>query len=141
VGSLGNLSSGQVFLALDTGHTIIRHQWVILPMPPMVIDPINLLGLCKPTMLTFTNRNGRVIGDNNPQDAKSVGILDSNSIIIDPAMEIPDMDTTKDPTETAGVDPEFDVEPTGVDMDTNAWAMDTDVSVDDNPDTIDGFKQ
>jgi hypothetical protein len=28
VGSLGNLSGGQVFFVLDTGHTIIRHQWV-----------------------------------------------------------------------------------------------------------------
>ncbi len=36
VGSSGNLSGGQVFLALDTGHTIIRHQWVVLPMPPAV---------------------------------------------------------------------------------------------------------
>ncbi len=27
VGSLGNLSNGQVFLALNTGHTIMGHQW------------------------------------------------------------------------------------------------------------------
>ena len=44
VGSLGNLSSGQVLLTLNTGYTIIRHQWVALPMPPAVIDCINLLG-------------------------------------------------------------------------------------------------
>ncbi len=44
VGSSGNLSDGQVFLALDTSHTIIRHQWVALPMPPTVIDCNNLLG-------------------------------------------------------------------------------------------------
>ncbi len=55
VGSLGNLSCGQVFLALDTNHTIIRHQWVTLPMPPAVIDQVNLLGWCKPSMLTSTN--------------------------------------------------------------------------------------
>jgi len=30
LGSSGNLSGGQVFLALDTGHTIVRHQWVVL---------------------------------------------------------------------------------------------------------------
>ncbi len=53
VGSSGNLSSGQVFLALDTGHTIIRHQCVALPMPPMVIDRVNLLGRRKPAMLTL----------------------------------------------------------------------------------------
>ncbi len=36
LGSSGNLSGGQVFLALDTGHTITRHQWGALPMPPTV---------------------------------------------------------------------------------------------------------
>jgi hypothetical protein len=92
-------------------------------------------------MLTFTNRQGRDIGDNNPQDAKSVGILDDNLIIIHPAMEIPGVDTTMDPAETAGADPEFDVEPTGVDMDTNVWPMDTNVPVDDNAIAIDGLKQ
>jgi hypothetical protein len=89
-------------------------------MPPAVIDPVNLLGQCKPTMLTFTNRHSQDIGDNNPQDVNSVGILDNNLIIIHPAVEIPGVDTAMNPAETAGVDPDFDVEPTGVNMDTNA---------------------
>jgi hypothetical protein len=125
---------------LDTGHTIIRHQWVALPMPPAVINPVDLLGQREPAMLTFTNRHGRDIGDNNPQDTDSVGILDDDSIIIHPAVEIPGVDTTMDPAETAGVDPDFDVEPTGVDMDTNAWVMDTNVPVDNNAVAIDGLK-
>ena len=120
VGSFGNLSGGQVFLALDTNHTIIRHQWVALLMSPAVIDCINLLGQREPAMLTFTNWHGQDIGDNNPHDADSVGILDDSLIIINPAMEISGVDTTTDPAETAGVDPDFDVEPTGVNMDTNA---------------------
>ncbi len=62
-------------------------------------------------------------------------------IIIHPAVEILGVDTTTDPAETAGVDPDFDVEPTGVDIDTNAWAMDTNVSVDNNAVAIDGLKQ
>ncbi len=37
LGNSGNLSGGQMFLALDTGHTINRYQWVLLPMPPTVI--------------------------------------------------------------------------------------------------------
>jgi hypothetical protein len=45
-----------------------------------------------------------------------------------------------DPAEIAGVNPDFDVEPTGVDMDTNAWVMDTNVPVDDNAIAIDGLK-
>jgi hypothetical protein len=120
---------------------IIRHQWVALPMPPAVIDRVNLLGQCKPAMLIFTNQQGWDIGDNNPQDANSVGILDDNLIIIHPAVEIPGVDTTMDPVETAGVDPDFDIQPTGVDVDTNAWAMDTDVPVDNNTVAIDGLKQ
>ncbi len=38
---LGNLSGGQIFLTLDTGHTITWHQWVVLPMPPAVIARVN----------------------------------------------------------------------------------------------------
>ncbi len=37
LGNLGNLSGGQMFLTLDTGHTITQHRWVVLPMPPTVI--------------------------------------------------------------------------------------------------------
>jgi hypothetical protein len=131
VGSSGNLSGGRVFLALDTGHTIIRHQWAALPMLPMVINRVNLLGQRKPAMLTFTNWHSWDIGDNNPQDANSVRILDDDLIIIHPAVEIPGVDMTTDPAETAGVDPHFDIKPIGVDMDTDAWAMDTNVPVDD----------
>jgi hypothetical protein len=142
VGSLGNLSGGQVFLALDTNHTIIRHQWVALPiMLPTVIDCVNLLGWHETAMLTFTIQQGRDIGNNNPQDANSVGLLDDNLIIMYPVVEIPRVDTTTDPAETAGVDPDFDVKPTGVDMDTDAWAMDTNVPVGNNAIAIDGLEQ
>jgi hypothetical protein len=65
LGSSGNLSGGQVFLALDTGHTIVRHQWVVLPMPPAVIARVNLLGKAEPSVFTFTDRHGREIGDYN----------------------------------------------------------------------------
>jgi hypothetical protein len=139
--SSGKLSSGKIFLALDTGHTIIRHQWVALLMLPAVIDRVNLLGQRVPAILTFSGRQGRGIGDNNPQDANAVGILDDNLIISHPAMEIPGVDMTMKPAEIAGVDPDFDVEPTGVDMDTNAWAMDTNVPVDNNAIVIDGIEQ
>ena len=63
LGSSGNLSGGQVFLALDTGHTIVWHQWVVLPMPPAVIARVNLLGKAEPSLFTFTDRHGREIGD------------------------------------------------------------------------------
>ncbi len=56
-------------------------------------------------------------------------------------MKIPGVDTTMDPDKIAGVDPDFDVKPTGVDMDTNAWAMGTNVPVDNNAISMDGLKQ
>jgi hypothetical protein len=112
VGSSTNLSDGQVFLASDTGHTIIRHQWVALPMPPAVIDCVYLLGRHKPAMLTFADQQGCDIGDSNLQDIDSIGILDDDLIIIHSAGEIPGVDMATDPAEIAEVDPDFDVEPT-----------------------------
>jgi hypothetical protein len=81
LGGSGNLSGGQVFLALDTVHTIIRHQWVALPMPPAVIERVNVLGRHKPAILSFTNQQGRDIGDSNPQDADPGGVMDDDSVI------------------------------------------------------------
>jgi hypothetical protein len=89
-------------------------------MPPAVIDRVNLLGQREPAMLTFTNWQDRDISDSNQQNANSVGILDEDLIIIHPAVEIPGVDKTMDPAEIAGANPDFDVEPTGVDMDTDA---------------------
>jgi hypothetical protein len=101
-------------------------------MPPAIIDCVNLLGQCKPTMLTFTDQQVCDIVDSNPQDADSVEIWGDDLIIIHPT----------DPAEIAGVDPDFDVKLTRVDMDTDAWAMDTNVPVDNNAIAIvDGLKQ
>jgi len=62
LGNSGNLSGGQMFFVLDTGHTITRHQWVLLPMPPTVIARVNLFGKDEPSILTFTNRHdGRFV--------------------------------------------------------------------------------
>jgi hypothetical protein len=46
-----------------------------------------------------------------------------------------------DPAENAGVDPDIYVKPTGVDMDINAWAMDTNVPIDNNAIVIDSLEQ
>lgn len=115
--SSGNLSGGQVFLALDTHHIIITHQWVALPMPPTVIEHVSVLGQCEPAILTFTNQQGRDIGDSNPQDSDPGGVVDDDSVIIYPAVKIPGVDVTANPAEIEGVDPDFIVEPTGVDID------------------------
>ncbi len=58
LGNSGNSSGGQMFLALDTVATVIRHQWVVLPMPSSV-DCVNFICRHEPSTLTFTNRHGQ----------------------------------------------------------------------------------
>jgi hypothetical protein len=68
------------FLALDTGHIITWHQWVVLPMPPAVIARVNLLGRAEPSILTFTDRHGRKIGD-YPWEPKPVEDDDDDQVM------------------------------------------------------------
>ena len=63
MGNSGNLTDGQMFLALDTRKAITRFQWTELPMQATVIERVNLIGKDKPLILTFINRHGQEIGD------------------------------------------------------------------------------
>jgi hypothetical protein len=114
----GNLLGGQMLFALDTGHTVTRHQWVLLPLPPAVIARVNLFGKNEPSILTFTDRHGREIGD-HPQDYKPSGNDDDSvvQLILD---VIPGVDPTpEDDAELPGVDTDFDAEPTEVEVDSD----------------------
>jgi hypothetical protein len=112
LGNSGNLSGGQMFLALDTNATVIKHQWVVLPMPSSVIDHVNFIGWREPSILTFTNRHGQDIGQ-NPQDTDLDGNKDLESVVADPTRNTGVFDGNN----IAGVDQDFAVEPTGVDID------------------------
>jgi hypothetical protein len=112
LGNSGNLSGGQMFLALDTNATVIRHQWVVLLMPSSVIDCVNFIGRCEPSILTFTNWHGQDIGE-NPQDTDLDGNEDLESIVADPTGSTGVFDGNN----IAGVDQDFAVKPTGVDID------------------------
>jgi len=115
LGNSGNLSGGQMFFALDTGHTITLHQWVFLPMLPTVIARVNLFGKDEPSILTFTDRHGREIGDHT-QDYEPSGNDDDSvvKLILD---VIPGVDPPpEDDAELPGVDTDFDAEPTGVEV-------------------------
>jgi len=102
LGTSGNLMGSQVFLALDTGAIVIRHQWVVLPMPLLVIDLVNVLGWREPSILTFTNRHGQNFGG-KLQDADSAGNEDEESIV-------------EYPVDTPGVADVETAELTGVDL-------------------------
>ncbi len=120
LGNSGNLSGGQLFLVLDSGQTIVRHQWVVLPVPPAVIDRVNLLGINEPSILTFTNRHGQDIGD-LAQDFEPCADEDEDSIVPHPNGELTGVDVHSGDDELQGVDTDFDTEPTGVEVDTEAY--------------------
>jgi hypothetical protein len=51
-------------MALSTGKKITRYNWDEIPTPNAVIDRVNKLGRDQPGQLTFTDRHGNLIGDN-----------------------------------------------------------------------------
>ncbi len=87
LGNSGNLSGGQLFLVLDCDQTIVRHQWLVFPVPPTVIDRVNLLGINEPSILTFTNRHGQDIGD-LAQDFEPCADEDDDSFVAHPNDEL-----------------------------------------------------
>jgi hypothetical protein len=120
LGNSSNLSGGQLFLALDSGQTIVRHQWVVLPVLPAVIDCVNVLGINEPSILTFTNQHGQDIGD-LAQNFEPCVNEDDDSFVAHPNDELPEVDVHLGDTELPGVDTDFDAKPTGVEVDTEAY--------------------
>ncbi len=49
---------------------IVRNHWKEFPMPSAVINHVNLLGHAERSLLVFTDRHGRVIGDYTPTAGK-----------------------------------------------------------------------
>jgi hypothetical protein len=66
------------------------------------------------SILTFTNRHSQDIGD-NPQDTDLDGDEDLESVIVHPTGNT-GVYPVVDDNHIAGVDPDFAVEPTGVDI-------------------------
>jgi hypothetical protein len=101
-----------MFLALHTGATMVRHQWVVLPVPSSIIDCVNFIGWREPSILTFTNQHGQDIGE-NPQDTDLHGNEDLESVVANSTGNTGVFDGNN----IARVDQDFAVEPTGVDSD------------------------
>jgi hypothetical protein len=87
---------------------------------PFVIDCVNLLGKNEPSILTFTNRHGQDIGD-PAQDFEPRADEDDDSFVAHPNDELPGVDVQSGDAELPGVDTDFDAEPTGVEVDTEAY--------------------
>jgi hypothetical protein len=52
-------------MSLSTGKQILRRSWDAIPMSDTVIARVNALGADQPEELTFLDRHGRLIGDND----------------------------------------------------------------------------
>jgi hypothetical protein len=63
LGPSGNLQGGFKFMAFNSGKKIVRRSWYVIPMPDLVIDRVNALDTDQPKHMTFTDRQGRLIGD------------------------------------------------------------------------------
>jgi hypothetical protein len=50
-------------MALNSGKNIVRRSWDVIPMPDVVINRVNELVKDQPSLMTFTDRHGRLIGD------------------------------------------------------------------------------
>ncbi len=94
-------------MALDTGAKITRFQWTELPMPKAVIDRVNQIGENKPSILTFTNRHGKEIGDTtqdfNLEKDDDEPLTDETTVV-------------KQTDETTGVE-QINDQPTDMDLD------------------------
>jgi hypothetical protein len=93
---------------------------VVLPVPPAVIDCVNLLDENEPFILTFTNRHGQNIGD-LAQDFEPRVDEDDNSFVAHPNDKLLGVDVQSGDAELSGVDTDFDAKPTGVEVDTEAY--------------------
>ena len=76
-------------------------------MPPAVIARVNVLGKAEPSILTFTDRHGREIGDYPQEDP--VADEDNSAVYYDYVSDLQD-------SEIAGVGKVPATEPTGVEM-------------------------
>jgi hypothetical protein len=63
LGPSGNLQGGFKFMALNSGKKIVRCSWDVIPMPDVVINRVNELGKCQPSLMTLTDRHGHLIRD------------------------------------------------------------------------------
>ena len=94
LGPSGNLQGGFKFMALSTGKKIVRRTWDMIPMPDTVIARVNTLGGDQPEQLIFTDRHGRLIGDNDNHAIPGVHFDDEDDYEIPgvDAVDLPGVD-------------------------------------------------
>ncbi len=130
LGPSGNVQGGHKFYTLNTGMVVVRRDWKVLPMPPLVIDHIHSKVQGQPAQPIFADQNGKPIGnfpptfDDNPtatpndelpgvmfpeseESAKIPGV-DGNQDCMD-YMPEPDLDVGYDGNQDFMPEPDLDV--------------------------------
>jgi len=97
-------------------------------MPPAVIARVNVLGKAEPSILTFTDRQGREIGD-YPQDDIPVADHDGSDVLYDYIDDF--LVESQDDNDFPGVTEEPPDEPTGVDMEAEQVPNETNFDLQD----------
>ena len=59
----GNLQGEYNFTTLKSGKKIVQNNWDLIPMPDTDIARVKKLGSNQPKLLTFTDRQGCLVGD------------------------------------------------------------------------------
>ena len=137
LGPSGNEQGGFKFMNLTTGAKFTGFKWDELPIPDAVIKRVNHLGKDQPKELTFFDRHGKPIEDD---DVETTGVDGTNQAptnddialdIQDELQEIAEIDETQQAIELN--DPNnVQLQPVGEDADTPI--VDTEAVVDEQPD-------
>jgi len=79
----GNEQGSYYFLSLHTGKRVVRNNWKVLPMPAEVIATVHqLAAACKKYKgITFTDKDGNIIRDDNEEDDTAGNLTRVNSEI------------------------------------------------------------
>ncbi len=92
VGPASNWQGGHLFMSLNTGRIVSRRSWTVIPMPQTVIDKVNSMASNQPKLLTFLDRNGAEIQDDEPIITPPLALYETPGVIGD-AAQIPGVDT------------------------------------------------
>jgi hypothetical protein len=65
LGPTHSLHGGHYFMGLDTGRVITRYSWTQILLPQLVLDKVDSWAANQPSLLTFCDRKGRIIGDSD----------------------------------------------------------------------------
>ena len=92
VGPSSNRQGGHLFISLNTGRIVSRRSWTVIPMTQSVIDRVNSMAADQPRLLTFLDRTGSEIADDNEPETIQQEITHEIPGVIGNDVQIPGVD-------------------------------------------------